>query len=118
MKLLQGAVPLWKKMGKSLAEASGQTQGQDSPAGRVESSTAARTVEKISRGRLWISGMAGATPRKAASRDESSCWQNLCERIIPAHPGPTNFNKLSLRFYKGYRERRRLTRCPLRPSPS
>jgi hypothetical protein len=40
-------MPLWKKMGKSLAEASGQTQGQDSPAGRVKSSTAARTMEKI-----------------------------------------------------------------------
>jgi hypothetical protein len=47
VKLLQGAAPLWKKVGKSLAEASGQTQGQDSPAGRLESSTAARTMEKI-----------------------------------------------------------------------
>jgi len=47
VKLLQGAMSLWKNMGKSLAEGSGQTQGQDSPTGRAGSSTAARTAEKI-----------------------------------------------------------------------
>src|ERR1051325_4168885 len=38
---------LWTNMGKSLAEASGQTQGQDSPHGRLEPSTAGHTAEKI-----------------------------------------------------------------------
>jgi len=47
MKLLQGGRPLWKKMGKSLAEASGQTQGEDFPTDLAGPSTAARTREKI-----------------------------------------------------------------------
>jgi len=39
--------PLWKTLGKGLAEGSGQTQGQDSSTVRGKSSTASRTREKI-----------------------------------------------------------------------
>jgi len=47
VKLLQATAPLWKNMGKSLAEGSGQTQGQVSPTAPAKMSTAARTAEKI-----------------------------------------------------------------------
>ena len=75
-------------MGKSLAEASGQTQGQDFvPDSRAIDPQLAQQGKKFTP-RLWIAGMERATPRKSASAPESSCWQNLCEANKPRFTRP------------------------------
>jgi hypothetical protein len=77
-------------MGKSLAEASGQTQGQLSPTAPVKMSTAARTAEKINQPAVDF----GDGARDSAQSRESRAVKLLAKFVGANKPRSSRLYKL------------------------